>query len=140
MPYLLLLIGLIFSVIGLYRYFLKASPREIKALFLSIAAVAVGAAALFLAVTGRLPVALAILSALWPLGVSWLRNRKPDVSDNAPMNEKEAYEVLGLSDGASDQEIKAAHIRLMKKVHPDQSGSDWLAKKINAAKDLLLNR
>lgn len=141
MPYLLLLIGIILAVISFYRFLLKASPREVKTLFLSVAAVGVGLAALFLTVTGRLPVAIAILTALWPLGVSYLKNRKAEAADTTlPLTEKEAYEVLGLEHGAGDEEIRAAHIRLMKKVHPDQSGSDWLAKKINAAKDLLLNR
>lgn len=51
---------------------------------------------------------------------------------------QEAYKVLGIAEGASRDEIVSAHIRLMKKFHPDQQGSEWLAKKINAAKDLLL--
>ena len=138
MPYLILFIGVLLAVFGFYRFFIKASPRQIKAMFLSVAATAVGLASVFLAVTGRLPAAIAILTALWPIGVSLLRNRKAPPSSNLPLNEKEAYEVLGLPEGANPDEIREAHLRLMKKVHPDQKGSDWLAKKINAAKDLLL--
>jgi hypothetical protein len=52
----------------------------------------------------------------------------------------EAYEVLGLKPGASDDDIKAAHRELMKGVHPDHGGSSYLASKINAARDRLLNR
>ena len=138
MPYLILFIGVLLAVFGFYRFFIKASPRQIKAMFLSVAATAVGLVSVFLAVTGRLPAAIAILTALWPIGVSLLRNRKVPPASDLPLNEKEAYEVLGLPEGANPDEIREAHLRLMKKVHPDQKGSDWLAKKINAAKDLLL--
>jgi len=52
----------------------------------------------------------------------------------------EAYAVLGLQPGASDEDIKTAHRELMKGVHPDHGGSSYLAAKINAARDFLLGQ
>jgi hypothetical protein len=56
------------------------------------------------------------------------------------MSAKEAYDVLGLEQGASEAEVREAHRRLMKQVHPDRGGSAALAAQINEAKDRILGQ
>ena len=56
----------------------------------------------------------------------------------ASMTPEEAYAVLALAPGASKDQVIAAHRRLILRFHPDRGGSDYLAAKINQAKDLLL--
>ncbi len=48
------------------------------------------------------------------------------VSDG-DMTVDEAYAILGLARGATPEQIKQAHYRLMVKLHPDHGGSDYLA-------------
>jgi hypothetical protein len=54
------------------------------------------------------------------------------------MTRTKALQVLGLKEGATADDIRTAHRRLMKTMHPDLGGSDFLAAQINEAKDVLL--
>ncbi|MEM9332072.1 MAG: DnaJ domain-containing protein [Pseudomonadota bacterium] len=77
---------------------------------------------------------------------SWRENADPregsgqgSTAGSGPMTKEEAYQILGLVAGASTEEIRAAHRKLMKAVHPDSGGSTFLAARINEAKDTLLD-
>ncbi|WP_250655335.1 DnaJ domain-containing protein [Alkalimarinus coralli] len=56
------------------------------------------------------------------------------------MDTAQALQVLGLSEGATREEILDAHRKLMQKLHPDRGGSNFLAAQVNMAKDILLEQ
>jgi len=83
-----------------------------------------------------------------PLLETWLDRVHPDWREapgadpsgrDAAMTRAEALAILGLSEGATEEEVRAAHRRMMRAAHPDQGGSDWLASRLNAAREFLLN-
>jgi hypothetical protein len=76
----------------------------------------------------------------------WREHANGDAATGRPaassgkMTEQEAYQILGLQPGAHADAISRAHRTLMKKLHPDQGGSTYLAARVNEAKDILLRR
>ncbi len=63
---------------------------------------------------------------------------QPPPQQSSGMNRQEALAILGLPEEANDEDIVAAHRKLIQKLHPDRGGNDYLAAKINQAKDFLL--
>ena len=64
-------------------------------------------------------------------------NYEDPVSD-VQIDHKHALEILGLEEPVTQEDVIKAHRQLMQKLHPDRGGSDYLAKKINLAKDFLV--
>tara|TARA_B100002003_G_C13863698_1_gene422667 strand:+ start:199 stop:636 length:438 start_codon:yes stop_codon:yes gene_type:complete len=144
MHFLVLALGLLIGIYALSRFFMNANIQQIKSFILAAITITICAALFILAVTGRLPAAIAIVSALAPFIVAWYTDKKAkksaydkQVGDTA-MNRKEALKILGLEESAGEDDIKKAYKSLIKKVHPDQKGSEWMASKLNEAKDFLL--
>jgi hypothetical protein len=144
-----LLLGgvVLFVLLGGMRAFEKASVTSIKALFAWIAALGGLSLALMLILTGRGGIALAALTLFGPLVYQrWQAERGRRVGGAGPrvrpraggMSRAEAFEVLGLPPNASEADIREAYRRLMRGAHPDAGGSDWLAARINQARDILL--
>jgi hypothetical protein len=73
------------------------------------------------------------------LGADWRQAQQaPPRGPRTDMTRQEALAILGLQEGATDEEIRAAHRRLIVRMHPDAGGSAELAARINGAKDVLL--
>ena len=122
--------------------FANADIRTIKSLFRWVLALGAVVLAVLLVLSGRGGLALFALTLLGPAAWSWWRGDGAATParpvSRGPMTRAEAYEILGLRPGSSTQDIKAAHLRLMRAAHPDSGGSDWLAARINQARDVLL--
>lgn len=130
------------------RGFAQARVANLKAMLGWLAALAGLAIGAGLLLTGRGASALLAAVLLGPLAFSWWQEGKlpsPGRPGAAPprggrMPRSEALAVLGLQDPVSDADVRAAWVRLMRVAHPDSGGSDWLAARVNQARDTLLRR
>lgn len=136
------------------------SPAKRKTAIWKVVLVVGGAVLLFLVLTGRVHVLTAAVAALLPLlrklpallkfapmlkqhlgqgaGSDAAGHRQQTGQASTGMTEREACDVLGVAPGCDEQEIVAAHRRLIQKLHPDRGGNDYLAAKLNEAKSVLL--
>nr|WP_294502043.1 DnaJ domain-containing protein [uncultured Rhodopila sp.] len=150
MLWLILGAAVLFVLMGGARAFERASVTTIKSFLTWVAALGGITLALLLILSGRGGIALGPLVMFGPLLYrKWQESRakaiggggggaRPPPNRPGAMTRKEAYEVLGLHPGASETEIRDAHRRLMRGAHPDAGGSDWLASRVNQARDILL--
>ena len=125
----------------------RARVGDLKALVGWVLALAGLSLFAMLLLTGRGAVAMSGLVLLGPLAWSWWAerrrgggHRRAGRAGTPKMGRGEALEVLGLVEGASDSDIRAAWVRLMRSAHPDGGGTDWLASRVNQARDVLLKR
>jgi DnaJ family protein C protein 19 len=125
--------------------FSRAQVDSIKTFGVWLVAFAGLSLATLMFFTGKGEAAIAALALFGPLVWSWMGKPRPKMGQGGrsparpgAMTRAEALQVLGLPDRASEAEIRDAHRRLMQGAHPDHGGSDWLAARINQARDVLL--
>ena len=155
MPYILILGGFIVLLYFISRLMKQSNSPKLNKIFRFGFAVVMGSLAFLILIRGNVAVAAilgltAFLSAqgsLWTIMVAQDDNagrknqsgtRQKYSPKALPMTREEALDVLGLADNPSSVKIREAHHKLIKKIHPDQGGSDYLAMKINQARDVLL--
>jgi hypothetical protein len=131
----------------------RARPKDLVKGVRFSGGVLLGLVTVALAVTGRIGLAFLAAAGAWALFTGtmppWLGaprspgnpgSREVPPNRKGTMSRSEALHVLGLEPGATEEQIRAAHRRLILQIHPDKGGSTYLSAKINEAKDVLLKR
>ena len=146
-----LLIGLAILVGGfwLLRKYSRLTPRQSRVLTSKLVSLAIIAFSALLFLRGQFTLGSGLLifgaglygTAELPDWKTLWRPRKRQPVNNLPVidpRRMSALAILGLKEGASDEEIRKAHRQKMKDHHPDAGGDAEIAARINAAKDVLL--
>jgi hypothetical protein len=132
----------------------RARPRDLVKGIRFSGGVLLGLVAVGLAVANRFALAFLAAAGAWVLLTGtmppWIGgprspgeaggSREVPPNRKGTMSRSEALNVLGLEPGATEEQIRAAHRRLILQIHPDKGGTSYLAAKINEAKDVLLRR
>ena len=160
----ILLILLIIGAFWGYQKFKRLGPKERRKILLRSAIGGLLLMMIMMAVTGRMHWLFALIGALLPfmrglLGVGiqllpfWLKRKNQQHTgeqqqshhpvQQSAMDVREAQDILGLKGNLSDitvEMVNDANRRLIQKLHPDRGGNDYLASRVNLARDLLLKR
>ena len=152
-------LGLLIILLSYWRYLHKRQDPKSYRYSIYLALLITLVALVYLALSGRL---------LWIVGVfaAWLpwvrhaiafkafmkrakayRDKFSNSQDQAnpqsskgQLTKKEALDILGLGDDANKDDVLQAHGRLIKRLHPDVEGSDYLASLVNQARDVLIKQ
>ena len=138
MPYVILGVAVLIGLVLLARAFVNAEPKSLVRTLKWSGAILGGLFVVYLVATRQLEWLISLAAVSMPFLLRWRRVTAMGRGGSSALTRDEAYKVLGLQPGATPEAIKEAHRRLMRQFHPDVGGSDYLAARINEAKDLLL--
>ena len=140
-------LGIVLLLVGILLIMMvtRVTVRNLKLTALVFIFILAATALIIFAIAGRYGLAApAGALALWGMRAYLLARQiratapPPAQPSKKTMSRTEALDILGLEEGASEDEIEAAYKALNVKHHPDQGGTDWLAARLNEARDILL--
>jgi len=137
----ILVAATVLSALWALRHLGRLPKPQQNAFKRKVAGYALWIAAAFLALKGAMVLAVPLFGiGAGLIGWQFMPFQKPATPQppEKKIERAEAFAVLGLNTDASSEDIRTAHKKLLRAIHPDTGGSTYLAAKINAARDLLL--